>query len=379
MAARRLRKNQNLPQNLYVDTKKGTTYFKYRHPVDGSFHALGTSRSEAIAAARLLNSRLMAEPDRVRAVLGLSNKTLSHLIERYKAEQLPTKGYTPDTNQSWLYWMDRIKKDLGDRLVESFDVETIAAYLDSNFKKYSYINHRKVMKDLFRFAANKGLFPSDRMNPAEVTYAKPVTEKKRRRLNMDQFVALHKAAPSWLQIAMELSLLTLQGRYEVVTMKFEDYRNGQLDVVRKKIEKHEHSHLSIQSQKLEKILTRARESGIASPFIVHRRPDRKISAENRTHWTQVLPDYLSKKFSALVDRLPEFQDIPADERPTFHEIRSLGSHLYKKSGYDNESYVQPLMAHADVKTTEGYQSGHEVNWISVSADLDLSEWIDFED
>jgi integrase len=376
MAARRLRKNQNLPQNLYVDTKKGTVYFKYKHPLEGTYHSLGTSRPDAIAAARILNSRLMVEPDRVRSVLGLSNKTLGHLISRYQDEQLPTKEYTPGTHQSWLYWLGRIEKDLGKKLVESFDVEVIAAYLDSNFEKYSYINHRKVLVELFRFAANKGLFPSDRMNPAEVTYAKPVTNKKRQRMNMEQFIALHKAAPHWLQIAMELSLLTLQGRHEILNMRFDDYRNGRINVVRKKVEKHEHSHLSIKSENLEGILTKARESDIASPFIVHRRPERKISSKNREHWTQVLPDYLSKKCSALIDQLPEFQSIPQDERPTFHEIRSLGSHLYKKSGYDNESYVRPLMAHADVKTTEDYQSGHEVSWVSVSADLDISKWIE---
>jgi hypothetical protein len=57
--------------------------------------------------------------------------------------------------------------------------------------------------------------------------------------------------------------------------------------------------------------------------------------------------------------------------PSFHEIRSLGSYLYSKAGFNNEEYVQPLMAHADVEMTKKYQSGHQITWTKVRADLDI--------
>lgn len=375
MAARRLRKNSNLPINLYVEKKNGKLYFKYRHPVTKIFFSMGSSKAEAVSSARLLNSQLMAETDLVSKVLGTNNKTMSHLIERFRKEKLPEKEYKPAVEYSWGKWLDRIKRDLGDHEIESLDVQSIATYLDQGFENNSYINHRKVLKDLFKFAKTKGLFSSDRMNPAEMTYSKPAKEKIRKRLTLEEFRALHEIAPRWIKIAMELSLLTLQGRNEVVKMKFEDFENGVLRVVREKIEEHEHSHLRISASKIQEILKRSRNSGIVSPYIVHRRPERKVEAKGRTHWTQVTPDYLTKAFSKLVDSLDVFSEIPPEQRPTFHEIRSLGSWLYKKEGYDNKTYVQPLMAHADEKTTEEYQSGHEVTWIDVSADLDIDSLI----
>lgn len=376
MAARRLRKNSNLPQNLYVETKNGKQYFKYKHPISKVSFSMGSSRPEAISAARLLNSQLMGEPDLVRKVLGTANRDMAELIDRFKTEKLPEKGYKPNVNQNWLYWLERLKKDLGKEEIESMNVQFIASYLDKNFENNSYINHRKVLKELFKFATTKGLFPSDRMNPAEVTYSKPAKEKARKRLTLEGFNAVHEVAPRWIKVAMELSLLTLQGRNEVVKMKFDDFENGVLKVVRQKIEEHEHSHLKISTSKLQEILQRSRSSGIVSPYIVHRRPERKVDAKDRTHWTQVTPDYLTKAFSKLVDSLDVFSKLPPEQRPTFHEIRSLGSWLYKKNGYDNKTYVRPLMAHADEKTTEEYQSGHEVTWIEVSADLDIDSLID---
>lgn len=375
MATRRLRKNSDLPQNLYRETKKGKVYYKYRHPVKKIFFSMGSSKPEAFAAARILNAQLMGETDLIRKVLATTNKTMAHLIERFREERLPEKGYKPAVEYNWGKWLDRLKRDLGGLEIESLDVQFIASYLDENFQNNSYINHRKVLKELFTFAINKGLFPSDRMNPAEVTYAKPAKEKVRRRLTLEGFNAIHQIAPRWIKIAMELSLLTLQGRNEVVKMKFDDFENGVLKVVREKIEEHEHSHLKISASKLQDILKRSRNSGIASPYVVHRRPERKVKAKGRTHWTQVAPDYLTKAFSKLVDSLEVFAEIPAEERPTFHEIRSLGSWLYKKNGYDNKTYVRPLMAHADEKTTAEYQSGHEETWIEVSADLDIDSLI----
>ena len=44
---------------------------------------------------------------------------------------------------------------------------------------------------------------------------------------------------------------------------------------------------------------------------------------------------------------------------TFHEVRSLSAHLYKKAGQD-QKLIQDLMAHSSGKMTEHYQAGHEI-------------------
>ncbi len=51
--------------------------------------------------------------------------------------------------------------------------------------------------------------------------------------------------------------------------------------------------------------------------------------------------------------------VPARQRPTFHEIRSLGARTYRAAGYP-EAYIQALMTHADKKTTSIYLEGGQL-------------------
>lgn len=372
---KRLRRNAELPANLYANKVGRTTYYRYRRPDTGTFHNLGTVKGTAIADARQLNAVLCVEVDRVGEVLGTADQTMATLITRYREDYLPDQGLAESTLALIEYRLKRIGTDLGGQLVEDFDVKAVAEYLDSNFVRDSYIKHRGTMIELFRFARMKGLYPADFENPAEATYPKSSYEKQRQRMTLEQFKAIHAIAPAWLQVAMELGLVTLQGRMEVINMQFADYdeTTTTLKVVRQKVKKHEHAYLAIESPWLSGIVSKARQSDIASPYLVHRRPERKNKAKDRGHWTQLTANHFSAEFRKYRDRTKLFDDVPREQRPTFHEIRSLGSWLYKKQGFDTESYVQPLMAHATEKMTEHYQKGHEQEWVKVKAELDVSK------
>jgi len=370
---KRLKKNKDLADNLYGNVKNGVTYYQYRHPGTGQFHSMGTNKLEANAAARQLNSILIAERNLVAEVMGTANKDMSHLIDRYRKELLPTKSLAASTEKTVEYRLNRLESDLGKKLVEDIDVQTIAEYLDDNFQRDAYIKHRAMLIELFRFAVNKGLCPLEMGNPAEVTYAKSEYEKARRRMTLEQFWDIHAAAPKWMQLAMEIALITLQGRAEVINMKFSDYQDKVLKVIRQKSSKHEHSHLMIHCPQLEDIIARARQSGIASPYLIHRRPERKVEAQGRDHWTKLTPNNFTAVFREVRDQCDSMNNIPRKNRPTFHEIRALGSWLYKKQGFDNKTYIQPLMAHADQKMTEHYQQGHEERWITVAAELTIDK------
>lgn len=372
---KRLRRNADLPPNLYTNKVGAVTYYRYRRPDNGRFHSLGTVKGTAIADARQLNAILLKHPDRIGQVLGTAEQTMDHLIGRYRKEYLPDQKLAPSTVKLIGYRLNRFEKDLGQQLLESFDVKAVAEYLDENFQRDSYIKHRTTLTDLFTFAQMKGLYPSDIPNPAAATYAKSGYEKQRQRLTLEQFKAIYAIAPEWLQVAMELGLVTLQGRMEVINMRFADYdeKAGTLQVVREKVKKHEHAFLIIESPRVAKIVSRARRSDIASPFIVHRDPERRNKAKDRQHWSQLTPNHFSAEFRRVRDETGLFDDLPREKRPTFHEVRALGSWLYKKQGFDNEGYVQPLMAHADEKMTEHYQKGHEQQWVRVKAELDVSE------
>ena len=292
-------------------------------------------------------------------------KTLS----RHKKEMLPEKKLAESTLKLTGYRLDRLEADLGEKVIEKITVQVISEYLDKNFKKDSYIKHRGVLSELFRFAITKG-YRND--NPVEVTLAKSDYGKSRKRLKLSEFKAIHEAAPEWMKIAMELSLVTLQGRHEICNMKYADIKDEHIYVVRQKTKKNEWAHIRIAlTPTINELIQRSRKSGVVTPYIIHREPERRIRAKDRQHWTQLTLNNFSKRFKAIRDEISLFKQVPPENRPTFHEIRALGSWLYEKEGYDRAGYVQKLMAHADEKMTEHYQSGHEQKWLDVNADLTL--------
>jgi len=173
---------------------------------------------------------------------------------------------------------------------------------------------------------------------------------------------------------MDFSLLTLQGLNKIVTAKFEFENKAEntLRIIRQKTDKNEWAFLEIEiSTDLAEVIKRCRSSGIASPFIIHHKPIRRNPDQSKDHWSQILPNYLGQELRKIRDSLDELAAIPPHARPTFHEIRSLGSHLYDIQGYSDEGYVQPLMGHSDVDMTRKYQAGHEIKWVKVKAELSL--------
>ena len=132
---RRLKKNKDLAANLYANVKNGVTYYQYRHPGTGQYHAMGTNKPEAQAAARQLNSILVKETDLVGEVLGTAGKDIKHLIGRYRKELLPTKRLAEGTLKILEYRLKRIERDIGTKQIDEVDVQTIAKYLDDNLER----------------------------------------------------------------------------------------------------------------------------------------------------------------------------------------------------------------------------------------------------
>lgn len=366
----RRRAKKGLEPNLYES--KG--YFRYRHPITKKESGMGGNKAKANAAARILNARLIKEPDLVKKVIdaGKAPATFEIVIDRYNKEFLPSKELEKTTLNAEIGRLNRIKLDKGAAILSDQTVRDCADYLDSNYEKNPYVKYRSTLKAIFDFAKRKGLFEGE--NPVDATEkkAKQGNKKERQRMTLKQYQALHEAAPEWLKNAMDFSILSLQGLSEVVSAKFENYdeENRTIRVIRKKNSKHEWAFLEIEvSDDLHKIIQRCRKSNIASPFLIHHKPERRNPDNSKEHWSQILPNYLGSELRKIRDSLDIFESIPESQRPAFHEIRALGSHLYEKSGYSDADYVQPLMAHSDVKMTRHYQKGHEVKWNRVKAEL----------
>lgn len=371
--APRSRTHRGLEPNLYQSTRHGQTYFRYKHPINGTWHGMGNNKAKANAAARILNAKLLTDGHGyVEKVLGVADKTMSHVVERYRTERVPELGSAAGTLALLHYRLARIEKDLGRRLVANITTQDCAEWLDNSFDRNAYVKHRGTLVKLFQFAQTKGYRPD---NPAEPTYAHKQQDKTRQRMTLEQYRALYDYAPHHMKIAMELGLVLLQGRAEVISMKYTDVRDGGLFVVRQKSEKHEHSHLRIElTDQIRDIIQRSREDNIASPYIVHYRPKRIKEAEGRTHWSQFTPREFTNQFKKMRDASGIFNSMPTEARPTFHEIRALGAWLYKKAGFEQQ-YVQGLMAHATGEMTEHYQSGHEQAWMKVRAELNFADVI----
>ena len=129
---------------------------------------------------------------------------------------------------------------------------------------------------------------------------------------------------------------------------------------------------------LKEIWQRAWEDGIPCPYLVHYRPrsQRPQHRQNKTHPFAVTADYVTKTFKAIRDETSVYDHLEPRQRPTFHEIRSLGARAYRKLGYGDE-YIQALMTHTDQKTTEIYlqnpEALNERHFRPVKAEMKLSQ------
>ncbi|MFS2197765.1 hypothetical protein ACCD00_04480 [Pseudomonas sp. Pseusp3] len=64
----------------------------------------------------------------------------------------------------------------------------------------------------------------------------------------------------------------------------------------------------------------------------------------KLHWNAVTPDHPTKSLVQAQDDSKAYDELPAGERLTFHEIRALGAQLYEQQGFEQE-YIQGLMGH----------------------------------
>jgi integrase len=355
----RKRNNATLPPNLYANN--GGKTFRYRHPVTGKYHGMGANKAEAIKAAKELNSLLVAGSPLVQGVIG--NVSVKQHVDWFFENIIPEREYRHATLEMYRLHARKMVSAFGSMAIEDVTVQDMADLMDNQTPRISN-QLRQVAGDIFKVAISRGLRDD---NPAEMTL-KRRTKKARRRLTYEEFVAVRALCEPWMQNAMDLALLTLQRRGDVSRLRFEDIKGKRLYVIQQKIQKHDAGYLSIGiGQALDQVIKRCRDD-IASPYLVHRKPQRKLPRTEMTHWTQVTPGTLSRSFKAARDRCQLFDKVPVSERPTFHEIRALGIKLYRDQGVD----PQQLAGHSSQKMTKNYEAGHkEIRWIEADANLSI--------
>lgn len=357
MNARRRTKTEITEPNVY----ESGGYYRYRHPQTKKDHSLGTDLEKAIIYARKLNAILIPkQTDLVAKVLAAEAKTLPQVIESYRTEWLINKNMKESTLEIVEYQLGRFEKDLANKLIIDLTTRFIADYLNDHFTRNAYIKHRVRLIDICNYAVSRGWIDD---NPVTATQAKNNVEKDRLPLTLEQFNIIQSTCPVWLQNAMGLSLTTLQARNEIVGAKYDDIVDRHWQVAREKTkDKTYKAYIAIKiTDQIERIIKATRRDVLecgACPYIIHEKPQRRNNSKAKTHWAQVLPDRLSKQFAHYRDLTGIFDHLPTEKRPTFHEIRALGGHLYLEQGYSKE-FVNLLMGHTTMEMTEDYTDRHK--------------------
>jgi len=365
MGRMRSRARIGWPPNLYT-CKDG---FRYRHPITHKDTWMGKDRAKAFEAARKLNAMLTAGNDLVSRVIAPS-ETIDDAIKVFREEDIPGRGWAQKTSDLYKNILDRMSAAIGKREISGFAVRDCATFVkEVTESPRARQQFRLALQWVLACAVEEGWIET---NPALQT-RKANYKRARDRLTKDVYDSIHAKAAPWLQNAMDLSLLTLLRREDIVSLCFADVRDDALWVVPGKTEGSTGVRLKIAIEPkgdLAALIVRCRDS-IVSPYLIHRLPDRALPrdkrAKSRAHHTQVLPEQLSRAFAEARDEA----EIEGDNPPTFHEIRSLGGALLREAGW-SKAQVQELMTHTSESMTQHYLEGHDAPWTEVKTGIKLA-------
>ncbi len=381
MARPRKRGSIDLPPNLYAEKRDNAVYYVYRYPVKGkkygTRHGMGRDRTQAIIAAQQLNSMLIMEESLVDRVLGRAN-LFSDWLEKYLQIRIDENALAEKSLKMLKYDISLMDEKLGKIPVADISVFHCSEFLETWTKDNKRRMAGRMRSQLIKcldYAASNGMIEH---NPAEKTL--PISAKvQRQRLTKEQFDIIYQLAPPHIQNAMMLGLITLQRREDIAAMKFKDIKDGYLYVAQQKTAKakkgarenakNKAAHLMIKvNMELEETIANCRRTGILSQHLIHHIHGRRSAGATHTQvkpGMPLQPDNITRGFATARNKSGLFDKLAANERPTFHEIRSLGAHLYKEQGID----PQALLGHTDAKMTKHYLDGHGTEWTIVSAGL----------
>ena len=373
MAARPRKNNVSVP-NLYplYSRKVNKVYWRYKHPVTGKFHSLGTNEAEAIAIATEANSRLAEQ--RTRQILAISDRiatskgkaiTTSTWLDRYQAiqdDRLESGDIKLNTYKQKAKPVSLLRERAGMKLISSVDVRDIAQLLDE------YITAgqprmaqvvRSVLIDVFKEAQHYGEVPPG-YNPALAT-KQPRRKITRQRLSLEEWQKIFDIADArhrYMGNAMLLALVTGQRLGDISRMKFSDIWDDHLHVIQEKTGSKIAIPLSLRlnaiNWSLRDVVARCRDYAV-SPYLVHF--FRTTSQAERG--AQVEANTLTMNFSKARDLagIDWGEGSPA----TFHEQRSLSERLYEAQGVD----TQKLLGHKSPNQTAKYHDDRGKEWAKI--------------
>ena len=374
MAARPRKNNISIP-NLYplFSRKVNKVYWRYKHPITGKIHSLGTDEAEATAIAIEANKRLaeqqtrqiMAITDRISTSSGKSISTNTWL-ERYwkiQQERLKSGDIKENTIKQKAKPVSLLKERVGMKLISAVNVRDVAQILDEYLAegqpRMAQVI-RSVLIDVFKEAQHAGEVPPG-YNPALAT-KQPRRKITRQRLTLEEWQKIFDIADEnhkYMGNAMLLAIVTGQRLGDISRMKFSDIWDDHLHVEQEKTGSKIAIPLALRCNainwSLRDVISRCRDYAV-SPYLVHF--FRTTSQAERG--AQVKPRTLTMNFSKARDNadIDWGQGTPA----TFHEQRSLSERLYKAQGINTKD----LLGHKTQQQTDRYHDDRGKGWTKVA-------------
>ncbi|EFB8765954.1 integrase [Escherichia coli] len=376
MAARPRKNNVSVP-NLYplYSRKVNKVYWRYKHPVTGKFHSLGTNEAEAIAIAIATEANTRLAEQRTRQILAISDRiatskgkaiTTSTWLDRYQAiqdDRLKSGDIRLNTYKQKAKPVSLLRERVGMKLISAVDVRDIAQLLDEYIAagqpRMAQVV-RSVLIDVFKEAQHYGEVPPG-YNPALAT-KQPRRKITRQRLSLEEWKKIFDIADAshrYMGNAMLLALVTGQRLGDISKMKFSDIWDDHLHVEQEKTGSKIAIPLSLRlntiNWSLRDIIARCRDYAV-SPYLVHF--FRSTSQAERG--AQVKSNTLTMNFSKARDLagIDWGDGTPA----TFHEQRSLSERLYREQGID----TQKLLGHKSPNQTARYHDDRGKDWVTLA-------------
>lgn len=354
--------------SCFTDARTKRVYWRYKHPVTGKFHGLGTDEEEAKAIAAEANMRLaensmknmVSVRDRIAAAVN-NSITVAGWAERYLALQ-DRRLKDGDLKLSTI----KIRRVVANVLIAQLGIKSIDAVTvrDMHTLIESYITQgkttmantiRSISGDFFREAQLAGEL-SGGFNPALATRAAKV-KVMRSRLDLDQWKVIYASADSthYIQRAMLLAIVTGQRSGDISKMKFSDIWDDHLHIEQQKTGVKLAIPLSLRCEALDislrDVIGQCRDK-IFSHYVIHHHHD----SGHAKRGGQVLTDSLGMHFRAARDAANI--DWANKTPPTFHEQRSLSERLYRAQGIDTKT----LLGHSSQKMTDKYNDERSDGW-----------------
>ena len=361
----------NIPGlSCFTDARTKKVYWRYKHPVTGKFHGLGTDEIAAKAIAMEANQRLterqlsqlLKARDEISKDKGKSISVVNFVSkyqkiqdERYAAGEIKITTYKQKDAP-----LKALISHVGLKSIDSVSVcdvvDILDAYRERGHHRMAQIV-RKVIVDVFKEAQQTGEVPPG-YNPAEST-KKPKVTVLRNRLTLEEWNLILEQSGDhtyFLRRAMLLALITGQRLNGICNMKFSDIWDDYLHIEQGKTGAKIAIPLALRCDaigySLHEVVSMCRDK-ILSPYLLHHHR----AKGNTKRGDMIRPTTLTTAFSAARDRV-SYDWKKNGTAPSFHEQRSLAERLFREQGID----TQTLLGHSSKTMTDQYNDTRGKEW-----------------